>query len=26
LPEHSKTAFPVLKSYEAITLAQLRAA
>jgi len=26
LPEHSKTAFPVLKSYEAITLAHLRAA
>jgi len=26
LPEHSKTAFPVLKSYEAVTLAELRAA
>lgn len=26
LPEHSKTAFPVLKSYEAVTLAHLRAA
>lgn len=26
LPEHSKTVFPVLKSYEAVTLAKLRAA
>lgn len=26
LPEHSKTVFPVLKNYEAVTLAKLRAA